>query len=96
MGMFTLIGRSRHDDIAADAMFTFAQEHLRKKFNDGVNSGFTTAGVELRRAPTRNRTWLRLVHRRIRAGSFLLGSPQMHQHELEFEGQRVPRFAEAR
>jgi hypothetical protein len=56
MGMFKLIGRSRHDDIAADAMFTFAQEHLRKKFNDGVNSGFTTAGVELRRAPTRNRT----------------------------------------
>jgi hypothetical protein len=45
-----------HDDIAADAMFTFAQEHLRKKFSDGVNSGFTTAGVELRRAPTRNRT----------------------------------------
>ena len=45
-----------HDDIAADAMFTFAQEHLRKKFSDGVNSGFSTAGVELRRAPKRNRT----------------------------------------
>jgi hypothetical protein len=37
---------------------------------------------------------LGLFDGRIRAGDFLFGAPQMHQHELDVEGQDAPRLTE--